>query len=126
MTRSHSRSSSPRVRVACRCRGRFRPHITCASLCSTVAATAITNGSTGAAVPWHGHAPQTAAAVAGVLARLHGLRMPWSAHLAPERPTRGVTRWLTLLESARSFDAELRATLDRALPSLSDLEALPS
>jgi Ser/Thr protein kinase RdoA (MazF antagonist) len=36
------------------------------------------------------HAPATAAAVGGVLARLHGLRLPLSSHLAPERPSPGI------------------------------------
>jgi Ser/Thr protein kinase RdoA (MazF antagonist) len=80
----------------------------------------------GTALPWHGHAPATAAAVGGVLARLHGLRLPWSSHLCPERPSAGMTRWLALAESTRSFDTELRISLDRALPSIDDLETLTS
>ena len=80
----------------------------------------------GVALPWHGHPPATAAAVGGVLARLHGLRLPWSSHLAPERPSHGMTRWLALAESTRSFDAELRISLDRAVPSIEDLETLTS
>lgn len=72
----------------------------------------------GLALPWHGHAPATAAAVGGVLASLHGLRLPWWSHLAPQRPSHGMTRWLALAESTRSFDTSLRISLDRALPSV--------
>ena len=32
----------------------------------------------GTALPWHGHTPQTAAAVGALLASLHRLRLPWS------------------------------------------------
>jgi len=67
---------------------------------------------------------QRAAAVGGVLARLHGLRLGWSSHLAPERPSTGLSRWLALAESACSVDAVLRAALDRALASIHDLETL--
>ena len=69
----------------------------------------------GRALPWHGHAPSTAAAVGGVVARLHHLKLPWSTHLAPECPSPTINGWVALAESTRSLDAALRAALDRAL-----------
>jgi Ser/Thr protein kinase RdoA (MazF antagonist) len=77
-------------------------------------------------LPSHGYAPETAAAVGGLLARLHGLRLPWSPHLAPERLSPGFTRWITLLDSARSCEAELRISLECALSSMQDLKTLTS
>lgn len=62
----------------------------------------------GTALPWHGHARSTAAAVGGVVARLHQLRLSWSQHLAPDRPSPTMNRWVALAESAWSLDAALR------------------
>jgi Ser/Thr protein kinase RdoA (MazF antagonist) len=80
----------------------------------------------GVALPWHGHAPATAAAVGGLLARLHELRLPCSSHLAPETTSPGIERWATLAEAACPKYPELRASLDRALPAIHALETLPS
>jgi Ser/Thr protein kinase RdoA (MazF antagonist) len=80
----------------------------------------------GMALPSHGHTRATAAAVGGMLARVHGLRLPWSSHLAPQHPSPGFTRWITLLDSARSCDAGLGMSLERALPSIERLETLTS
>ncbi len=80
----------------------------------------------GVALASHGHAPATVAAVGGVLARLHGLRLRWSARLTPERPSPGVNRWITLLDSARSCDTELGMSLECALESIARLETLTS
>jgi len=80
----------------------------------------------GAALPWHGHAPATAATVAGVLARLHGLRLPWSSRLTPERPSPDISHWLALADAACSVHPELHASVDRALPAIVDLETLTS
>lgn len=78
----------------------------------------------GSSLRWHGHTRATAGAVGGMLARVHGLRLPRSSHLAAEHASPGFNRWITLLDSARSCDAELRIPLERALPSIQDLETL--
>jgi Ser/Thr protein kinase RdoA (MazF antagonist) len=44
----------------------------------------------GTALPWHGHTPQTVAAVGALLASLHRLRLPWSPSLAPSAPVFGL------------------------------------